>query len=136
MTAKKEDLIERVQTELGEGVTKKDAERYIHAVMDSILAVAKEHEQVRTSVGTFKWSHKNGRTARNPANGEPVEVAPYSTLAFRPAPAIREQDAPVKKAGKTAAAKPAAKAAPKATVKAAPAKPVAKAPVKKVAGKK
>ena len=130
MTAKKEDLIERVQANLPEGTTKKDAESAIHAVMDAILSVAKEHEQIRTSLGTFKWVHKNARTARNPANGESVEVAPYSILAFRASPSLREADAPAKKA-KTDA-KPATKAAP---AKAA-AKPAAKPALKKAAAKK
>jgi nucleoid DNA-binding protein len=134
MTAKKEDLINKIQSTLKEnGVDSKktECEAVLETVLSAVLAVAKEHGQVRTSIGTFKFIEKNSRLAQNPRTGEKVQVPAYKTLQFKAASSVKETEtvAPAK----TAKA-PAAKAAPaKAAVAAKPAaKPAvtAKAPAK------
>jgi len=124
MAAKKEDLIAKIQANLPADTTKKEAELYLHAVLTGILETVKEHEAVRTVLGSFKWVTKPARKAFNPKNGVFVDVAPYDTLQFKTAPSIRQSEAipPVVKPTVAAAVKPKAKTVAKPVV----AKPAAK----------
>lgn len=129
MTAKKEDLVNAIQAELGDSITKKEAEQYLSAVLNGILATAKEHGAIRTTLGCFKWVNKPARKAFNPKSGEHVDVGAYDKLTFKTAPSIR-QSASIPEV-KPVAKKPAAKASAPVAAKTA-AKPVAKKPTRAV----
>ena len=93
MTAKKEDLIAVVQSNMATAemeVTKKAASEIIDIVMNSILEVAKEHESVRTILGTFKYSLKPARQAINPRTGDKVNVPAHRNLSFKALKSIKE----------------------------------------------
>lgn len=113
MSAKKEDLIAAVQAKLGElGInsTKKEAETAIDVVCEAIHGVAKEHESVRTQIGTFKYTRKEARQALNPKTGEAVQVPAHSTLTFKANRAIKEVEGAKAAPAKKVVGKPAAKA--------------------------
>lgn len=140
MAAKKDDLIAKIQANLGDLTTKKDAELYLNAVLSGILDTVKEHESVRTVLGSFKWVTKPARKAFNPKNKVFVDVAAYDTLTFKTAPSIRQADSipPVAKTSakaktETVAAKPKAKAVAKPAAVAA--KTPAAKPVKPAVAK-
>lgn len=111
MTAKKDNLITAIQAELADStVTKKDTEAFLNAVLNGILATAKEHGSVRSILGTFKWVKKPARKAYNPKSKTFIDVGPYETLQFKTAPSVRKlpeipKEKPVEK--KAAKAKPA-----------------------------
>ena len=134
MTAKKDDLLNAVKANLeaaGVESTKAFADTVITAVLNGVLATAKEGGSIRTEIGIFKFQERDARVGRNPKTGEPVQVAAYKFLSFKVASTTRESAAPVKATkGKTVAAKPTAKVAPKATAKVVAPKVAPKATVK------
>lgn len=120
-TAKKDDLLDAIKAAAGEGCTKAAADAMLKAVLTGILNTAKDVGNIRTEIGTFKYTLKAAGTARNPKTGDTVQVPARNLLSFRPAPSTRlevEQPKP-KAAPKKEAVKAPAKPAPKA----APAKP-------------
>ena len=82
----KAELIQKVaQTAQME---RKDAEKAVGAVFDTISGALKEGEKVQLiGFGTFEVKERAARSGRNPASGEPMEIA--------------ASKAPVFKAGKT-----------------------------------
>ena len=141
MTAKREDIVDNIQAELGEDYTKADCNKFFEAVFAAIMTTCKEHEACRSPLGTFKWVNKAERQAFNPRQREKVTVAAYSTITFKASSAIKEtqEKVPTKAPAKAKTATAKAPAVPvkatakaKVTVAAAPApaakKPVAKAP--------
>lgn len=145
MTAKREDIVDNIQAELGEDYTKADCNKFFEAVFAAIMTTCKEHEACRSPLGTFKWVNKAERQAFNPRQREKVTVAAYSTLTFKASSAIKETQekvptkatAKAKTTAKVPAAPVKATAKAKATV-AAPAakKPAVKAPPAKTPAKK
>ncbi len=74
------------------GVTKKDAERVIHATFDAIAAQLVAGEKVQISgFGTFETKEREARTGRNPLTGESIRIAATRSPAFRPGKILKEQ---------------------------------------------
>ena len=78
----KRDLIDAISGRLGD---KKSAAEALNAVLDTIQeAVANGDKVSITGFGVFEKSERPARTARNPATGDPIQVAASSVPKFRP----------------------------------------------------
>ncbi len=78
----KRDLIDAISGRLGD---KKTATEALNAVLDTIQsAVANGDKVAITGFGVFEKADRPARTARNPATGEPIDVAASSVPRFRP----------------------------------------------------
>lgn len=130
MAGKKEDLLAVIQAEFeatGNPCTKAAAEASLKAVTNAILKTAKQHESIRTDIGTFKYTLKAAGTARNPATGDTVEVPARYHFSLKAAPSTREEATPAKPVAKTKAK---TEAKPTASAKTPAAKPATKTPAK------
>jgi DNA-binding protein HU-beta len=77
----KRDLIDAISGRLGD---KKTATEALNAVLETIQsAVASGDKVAITGFGVFEKSERPARTARNPATGDPIEVAASSVPKFR-----------------------------------------------------
>ena len=77
----KRDLIDAISGRLGD---KKSATEALNAVLETIQsAVASGDKVAITGFGVFEKSERPARTARNPATGEPIQVAASSVPKFR-----------------------------------------------------
>jgi DNA-binding protein HU-beta len=104
----KRDLIDAISGRLGD---KKSATEALNAVLEAIQsAVASGDKVAITGFGVFEKSERPARTARNPATGDPIQVAASSVPKFR---AGADFKALVNGAKASAPAKPAAKATAK-----------------------
>src|SRR5215469_17257759 len=84
----KRDLIDAISGRLGD---KKSATEALNAVIDTIqTAVASGDKVAITGFGVFEKGHRSARTARNPATGEPIEVAESYVPKFRPGADFKE----------------------------------------------
>src|SRR5260221_12712204 len=78
----KRDLIDAISNRMGD---KKSATEALNAVLDTIQAAVASGDKVAiTGFGVFEKSERPARTARNPATGDPIEVAASSVPKFRP----------------------------------------------------
>ena len=85
----KKDLVNKVAGELN--ITKKDAGLAVTATIDSIAAGLAEDKKVTlVGFGTFSLAARAARTARNPQNGEPVEVPAKTVPKFKPSKILKE----------------------------------------------
>ncbi|HEX4834413.1 MAG TPA: HU family DNA-binding protein [Trebonia sp.] len=100
----KRDLIDAISGRLGD---KKSATEALNAVLETIQQAVAEGDKVAiTGFGVFEKSERPARTARNPATGDPIEVAASSVPKFRPGADFK---ALVNEAGKKAPARTAKK---------------------------
>jgi DNA-binding protein HU-beta len=77
----KRDLIDALSGRLGD---KKSATEALNAVLETIQsAVANGDKVAITGFGVFEKSERPARTARNPATGDPIQVAASSVPKFR-----------------------------------------------------
>jgi nucleoid DNA-binding protein len=84
----KTDLINKV-SELG-SLSKKDAGLALDAVLDAITESLKAGETVQlVGFGTFKVTHKEARTGRNPSTGQPIEIAASNKVSFSPGATLK-----------------------------------------------
>jgi len=66
------------------GVTKKEAELIVNQVFAFIEASVNEGESVRVAgFGTFKEKFRPARKGRNPATGEPMNIAESRTISLK-----------------------------------------------------
>ena len=76
-------LIDKVAAEV-DGVTKKDVTAVVNALLPTIVETVRQGDEVRLiGFGTFKTTHRNARTGRNPQNGEEINIAASDSFAFR-----------------------------------------------------
>ena len=79
---KKTELIEAVAAKAG--LTKKDAEKAVNAVLDSVVgAVAAGDKVTLVGFGTFESRKREGRVGQNPRTGEKIEIAATTVPAFK-----------------------------------------------------
>lgn len=84
----KRDLVECVAAELGGPRTA--AEKAVNAVLESIMdGVDRDGNVAITGFGTFERKERASRTGRNPRTGESLVIPATSTVAFRPAAALK-----------------------------------------------
>ena len=88
MTTKKE-LINSIAHRAG--VKKSGAELVLNATLAEIEKSLLSGQPVNLlGFGTFELKKRDARTGRNPRTGEPVEIAASTTVAFKPAKALKD----------------------------------------------
>ena len=71
----KGELIDAVQSTLGEDTSKKAAEAAVKAVLENIASGVKKDGSVQLlGFGTFEVRTRSARTGRNPKTGETIQV--------------------------------------------------------------
>ncbi len=72
--------------------TKKDAEKALNAVIDSIEEVLVAGDKLQLmGFGTFETKKRPARTCRNPRTGEQMPVAAATVPAFKPGSQLKEK---------------------------------------------
>ncbi len=73
------------------GLSKKDAEKALCAVVDSITdAVVKGDKVQLVGFGTFEVKHREARTGRNPKTKETIEIAATNVPVFKAGKALKD----------------------------------------------
>ena len=73
------------------GMTKKDAEKAVAAVLESIAADLAAGNRVQLAgFGTFETKTRAARTGRNPKTNEVIEIAASTSVGFKPAKALKD----------------------------------------------
>ena len=76
-------LVDKISKET-EGITKKDITAVVNALMSVVVDSVRQGDEVRlVGFGTFKTTHRNARTGRNPQTGEPIKIKASDSFAFR-----------------------------------------------------
>lgn len=76
---------------LNQGVPKITAEGFLNATLAEIeRALLAGQPVILHGFGTFELKKRDARTGRNPRTGEPVEIAASTTVAFKPAKALKD----------------------------------------------
>lgn len=85
----KSDLVDMVAKELD--CSRQSASRAVNAVLGGIAEGVSSTGSVTISgFGRFTRRERAGRTVRNPATGEPIEVKSSVSVGFRPGSRLRE----------------------------------------------
>ena len=85
----KQELIQAVAAK--SGLSKKDAEVALTAVIDSITDALKAGEKVSlVGFGTFAVKARAARTGKNPQTGETIEIAASKAPAFAAGKALKD----------------------------------------------
>lgn len=85
----KQDLVASVAEKAG--MTKKDAEKAINAVVDSIKAALNKGEKVAlVGFGTFEVRTRAARSGRNPQTGAAIKIPAGKVPAFRPGKELKD----------------------------------------------
>lgn len=83
------ELADRVASE--HGLDKGQAKRVVETTLAAITAAASAGEEVNLSgFGKFKVADRPARQGRNPATGEPIQIAASKKLTFVAAKTIRD----------------------------------------------
>jgi DNA-binding protein HU-beta len=86
----KTDLIKKIAAE--NELTRKQATAVVDGVLNAIMDSLAAREPVTLfGFGNFSCKHRDARQGRNPANGEPVEIAASNTPVFKPAKVFKEK---------------------------------------------
>ena len=73
------------------GISKKDADNAVNAVIDSIMeAVAKEEKVQLVGFGTFEVREREARTGRAPRTGETIQIAASRNPVFKAGKAFKD----------------------------------------------
>jgi nucleoid DNA-binding protein len=86
----KQDLVNAAAS--AAGVTKKDAQAVLDAVLDAITASLKKGDSVTiTGFGTFRVSHRAARNGVNPRNpGEKIKIPAMKLPAFKAGKSLKD----------------------------------------------
>jgi len=78
----KATLVEAVAVSLEQ--SKAAAGRAVDAVLEALArGLADDGQIALTGFGSFRVRHRAGRVGRNPRTGEPIQIAPAATVAFK-----------------------------------------------------
>ena len=73
------------------GLTKKDAEKALVAVVETVKEVVAKEEKVQLiGFGTFEARKRNARTGKNPQTGKAIKIAAATVPAFKAGKAFKE----------------------------------------------
>ena len=87
----KSELVDMVQTELGEECSKAHAERAVNSVLTSIGTGLKSDAMVQlVGFGTFQVKNRKARVGRNPQTSEPIQIPASKSVGFRPGTKLKE----------------------------------------------
>jgi DNA-binding protein HU-beta len=85
----KNELVESVVT--ATGLTKADAGRAVNAVFETITSTLQKGDDVAlVGFGTFTVKLRPARTGRNPANGEPINIAAAKVPSFKAGKGLKD----------------------------------------------
>ncbi len=83
------ELVEMVAQK--SGLTKKDSEKALAAVLDGIAETLAKGEKVQlVGFGTFEVRHRQAREGRNPSTGESIKIAAQNAPAFKAGKALKD----------------------------------------------
>jgi DNA-binding protein HU-beta len=86
----KEQLVERVASKTG--LSKKDANAALDAVLEGITAALKKGEKVTlVGFGTFSVRRRKAREGRNPQTGEKIKIPARKMPAFTAGKELKSQ---------------------------------------------
>jgi nucleoid DNA-binding protein len=87
----KQEFVDKVQQAAGIDQSKAATTAVIEAVFDSVADVVKKEHSFRWhGFGTFEIRKRAARKGHNPQTGEPIKIKASTTVAFRPAAALKE----------------------------------------------
>ena len=73
------------------GVSKKDAERVVNALLDTVTASLVKGEKVQISgFGIFETKEREARVGRNPRTKEAVQIPATRTPTFKPSKLLKD----------------------------------------------
>ena len=73
------------------GLTKKDAEKALAAVVEPVKEVVAKEEKVQLiGFGTFEARKRNARTGKNPQTGKAIKIAAATVPAFKAGKAFKD----------------------------------------------
>ena len=73
------------------GVSKKDAERVVNALLDTVTASLVKGEKVQLSgFGIFETKEREARIGRNPRTKEQVQIPATRTPTFKPSKLLKD----------------------------------------------
>lgn len=85
----KTDLVNAVSEDTG--LTKKEAEKAVASVIDTITAALKDGEKVQlVGFGTFEVRNRAAKQGHNPRTGEPMIVPASKHPAFKAGKALKD----------------------------------------------
>lgn len=85
----KNELVAKVADQ--SGLSRKDAEKALAAVIDTITAALVAGDKVQlVGFGTFETKQREARTGRNPRSGETIEIPAASLPAFKAGKALKD----------------------------------------------
>lgn len=85
----KADLVGQVAGKTG--MTKKDTEPIISALLDTIQGALKDGEKVQlVGFGTFEVRNRAARKGRNPQTGKDIEIPASKIPAFKPGKVLKD----------------------------------------------
>ena len=88
----KQEFIAMVHETAGTDQTKADVTAVVEAVFDSIADVVQSEQSFRWhGFGAFETRERPARDGRNPQTGKPMKIKASTTVAFRPASALKER---------------------------------------------
>lgn len=88
----KQEFIDKVHESAGIDQAKASTASIVEAVFESIADVVKAEKNFRWhSFGTFETRERAARDGRNPQTGKPMKIKASTTVAFRPATALKER---------------------------------------------
>lgn len=70
------------------GMTKKDVEHVLKTLGEVVSANVGDDEITLPGIGKLKPKTRAARTGRNPATGDPVQIAALNTVTFKPAKSL------------------------------------------------
>jgi len=88
----KQEFVDKVHRTAGVEQSKAATTAVIEAVFDSMAAVVKSEQSFRwAGFGTFESRQRAARKGYNPQTGESIKIKASTTVAFRPATALKER---------------------------------------------
>lgn len=85
----KAELVSKVAEKTG--LSKKDAEKAVVAVFDSIQTALKAEDKVQlVGFGTFETRERGARIGRNPRSGETIQIPASKVPAFKAGKALKD----------------------------------------------
>jgi len=89
MTLNKAELVNKVAEKAG--LSKKDAEKAVVAVFDTIQTSLQAGDKVQlVGFGTFETRERGARTGRNPRSGETIQIPASKVPAFKAGKALKD----------------------------------------------
>lgn len=88
----KADLVDQVYEAIGPGITKTDTKAVVDGFLNAVKKAMEEERRIELrGFDVIDVQYRDGRTARNPRTGEPVEVPPRAVPVWDASDLLRER---------------------------------------------